>query len=396
MMQRIILHFDLDAFFCAVEEKSNPDLISKAFAVGGEANQRGVVASCSYPARMVGVHSAMPMRRAKQLCPDLFVVPQHRQAYSEYSRRVMAMLGNLTPLVEKLSIDEAFLDVTGIKGNGESIARDIQKRVRDELDLPCSIGVASNKLVAKIANNIGKARTKSPEPPCAIEIVPVGSEAAYLAPLPIRELWGVGPKTAASLHELNINTIGDIARQERDLMVYHFGKNGYDMWRHAQGIDNRPVEPEQETKSISREITFTHDNRDEGELKRILRRQAEEVARQLRKSQMNCKTINIKLRWSDFTTLSRQTTLLHPTQDEKLIAKKAIALFDTHWTQGKPVRLIGVGVSNLNDAAVRQLELWETEQTQKSRKLQSTLDDLKERFGDSSVKKGIDIKKRGK
>jgi DNA polymerase-4 len=394
-MQRTILHFDLDAFFCAVDEKSNPNLIGIPFAVGGEANQRGVVAACSYPARMFGVRSAMPMGRAKQLCPELIVVPQHRQAYNDYSHRVMGMLLGLTPLVEQLSIDEAFLDVTGIQGDDVSIARDLQTRIRDELELPCSLGVASNKLVAKIANNMGKARKKSPEPPCAIEVVPIGEEAAYLAPLPIRELWGVGPKTAGSLYALNIKTIGDIASQTRDVMVYHFGKNGYDMWRHAQGIDNRPVEPEQETKSVSREITFTNDVQDENELKRVIRIQAEEIARQLRKSQISCKTINIKLRWSDFTTVSRQTTLTHPTQDDKLIAEKALALLDENWIQGKPVRLIGVGVSNL-DEAVRQLELWETNETQKNRLLQSTLDDIKERFGDSSVKKGIDIKKRKK
>lgn len=394
-MERTILHLDLDAFFCAVEELLNPDLAGIAFAVGGDADRRGVVASCSYPARMFGVRSAMPMATAQRICPNLIVVPQTRHAYESHSRRVMSILQNLSPLVEQLSIDEAFIDVTGLRKSPQQIAKDLQQRIWQETHLPCSIGVASNKLIAKIANNQGKARHQSPHPPNAIEVVPIGEEAQYLAPLDITELWGVGPKTAEQLRALGIHTIGTIAFQSRDNMVRHFGKHGYDMWRRAQGIDNRPVEPEQEAKSISHETTFAHDLTNGDELVRVLRELVEGVGQRLRKNQLSGKTVFIKLRWSDFTTFTRQTTLMHPTQDNKIIADTAVQLFMTHWPKGRSVRLIGIGVSNL-ESVVRQLELWETEETKKNRQLQGTLDELREKFGDGSIKRGIDMKRKKK
>ncbi len=391
-MARIILHFDLDAFYCAVEEKFNAEIVGKPFAVGGSADNRGVVASASYPARLFGVRSAMPMGEARRLCPELIVVPTRHSLYGEWSEKVMAILHNLTPLVEQLSIDEAFLDVTGIQSSAEAIARSLQMTIRSELELPCSIGVASNKLVAKIANNIGKARRKDGKPPCAVEVVPDGEEATYLARLPIRELWGVGPKTAEQFYALSIDTIGDIARQKEHFMIHHFGKNGYDMWRRAQGIDTRAVNTEHETKSISNETTFNHDIRDSEELRRVLRNLSENVGRRLRSKKISGRTINIKLRWSDFTTLTRQMTLQYPTQDDATIVREALGLFEAHWIKGKPVRLIGVGVSNLEDMA-QQLSLWESAEDQKSRQLQRTLDELKEKFGDSAIKRGSNIRK---
>jgi DNA polymerase IV len=394
-MARTILHFDLDAFFCAVEEVQNPELKGKPFAVGGEATSRGVVASASYPARVFGVHSAMPMGQAKRLCPELLVVPAHHKLYSEYSGRVMALLHELTPLVEQLSIDEAFLDVTGIVGSGDSIARQFQLTIRSKLGLSCSLGIASNKLVAKIANNMGKARNKSGESPAAIELVPEGEEAAYLAPMPVIELWGVGPKTAGQMQGLDIHTIGDIAKQNEQFMLYQFGKVGYDMLQAARGIDARPVETEQETKSISSETTFNHDEHNGEELRRVLRDLAEQVGRRLRQSHLNGRTISIKLRWSDFTTITRQSTLNHATQDDRLIAKQALDLFAEHWPKGKAVRLIGIGVSNLEEAA-QQMRLWEDESEKKGRKLQSTLDELKERFGDRSIQRGSNLPKNKK
>ena len=250
-MTRTILHLDLDAFFCAVEEQHNKALVGKPFAVGGDPQKRGVVASCSYAARKFGVRSAMPMARAVRLCPDLIVVSRHMGDYSAMSRKVMAILHRLTPLVEQLSIDEAFLDVTGLPGDGEQIARQLQARIRDELDLPASLGVASNKLIAKIANNIGKASATGDGPPNAINVIAPGAEAAFLAPLPVRELWGVGPKTAQRLRQMNVETIGDLTRwSERDLAM-RFGKLGHDLARRAMGIDNRPVQTEHETKSVS-------------------------------------------------------------------------------------------------------------------------------------------------
>lgn len=392
-MARHILHFDLDAFYCCVEEQYQPELVGVAFAVGGTSDQRGVVASCSYAARMYGVRSAMPMGQAKRLCADLVVVPARHNIYAKHSQKVMAYLGDITPLVEQLSIDEAFLDVTGIKGGGEGVARQIQHEVMEQFHLPCSLGVASNKLVAKIANNIGKGRHRNPQPPRAIEIVPHGDEARYLAPLPIRELWGVGAKTAQHLQQLSIETIGDIAAQKQQFMIHHFGKHGYDMWRHAQGIDNRPVETEHEAKSISKETTFSRDEHNPDELRRVIRLLSEQVGRRVRRDDLRGSTIKLKLRYADFSTITRQITLPHPTHDDVVIIERALALFDGNWKTGEAVRLLGVGISNFEDAP-QQLSLFKTDDDKKKKALQNTLDELRERFGDHSVKRAEDMKRR--
>ncbi|MEL6306868.1 MAG: DNA polymerase IV [Chloroflexota bacterium] len=390
-MVRVILHLDLDAFYCAVEKKDHPELEGVPFVVGGASFARGVVASASYGARLYGVRSAMPMSQAKRLCPELVTLPTRHRLYGEWSQKVMAILQDTTPLVEPLSIDEAFLDVTGIKGTPREIAERLQRRIANELDLPCSLGVATNKLVAKIANNMGKGRKRDGTPPRAIEVVVAGEEAKYLAPLPIRELWGVGPKTAERMYALNIETIGDIAYQSETFMMHHFGKHGYDMWRRAQGIDTRPVEPDQDAKSISNETTFEYDVRDRERLRKTIRNLAENVGRRLRKQQLSGRTVFVKLRWDDFTTLSRQTTLPHATQDDAVIVREATKIFDTNWER-QPVRLLGVGVTNFEDAAT-QLPLWESEQDKKKRKLQSTLDALKERFGSDAIQRGSNVRR---
>lgn len=388
-MARAILHLDLDAFFCAVEEQRDPSLRGKAFAVGGRPDQRGVVASCSYAARQFGVRSAMPMSQAVRICPDLLIVPQHFDLYRAASQAVMARLNDATPLVEQISIDEAFLDVTGLPHAGDVMARRLQAEIRDDLGLPCSFGVASSKLVAKIANNIGKAGARGSGPPNAITVVKPGQEAAFLAPLPITELWGVGPKTAQRLNRMGIRTIGDLAQRQEAELARLFGKNGADMARHARGIDERPVQSDHEARSISKETTFTHDVRDSIALKRTLRALADGVGRQLRKSGLRGTTVKVKLRWSDFTTLTRQTTLHQPVDQDGEIYAAALEVFEQTWTPGRTVRLLGVGVSGLEEAGARQLSLWED---QHSRKLQSTLDDLRDRFGDKMVRRGTDFK----
>lgn len=390
-MARVILHLDLDAFFCAVEEQRDPTLKGKAFAVGGRPDQRGVVASCSYPARQFGVHSAMPMSQAVKRCPGLIIVPARHGVYGEVSGRVMARLHALTPLVEQISIDEAFLDITGIPGAGEALARRLQAEINRDLGLSCSLGVASNKLVAKIANNMGKARQgRGAGPPNAIEIVPAGHEADYLAPLPIRELWGVGPKTAERLAEFGLTTIGALARFPQSELARLFGKHGEEMARHARGIDERPVTPEHETKSISKETTFAHDVGDGDELRRTLTRLAEGVGRQLRKEDLAGSTVRIKLRWSDFTTLTRQITLPSPVDQDDEIAAAALALFDRHWPPSRPVRLIGVGVSGF-ERQERQLGLWDAPKSEQQRRLQDALDALRDRFGDQVIKRARDL-----
>jgi DNA polymerase IV len=392
-MPRTILHLDLDAFFCAVEENQNPSLRGKAFAVGGKPEERGVVASCSYAARRMGVRSAMPMGRAIRLCQGLIIVSSRHHMYSEVSRQVMGVLHEQTPLVEQISIDEAFLDISDLHPDPERFGRGLQARIRNELHLPCSIGIASNKLMAKLATEVGKAlalqRIKVEglvEPPNALTIVGFGEEAAFLDPLPADMLWGVGPKTSARLSELGIHTIGDIARWPEYELVRLFGENGRDLARHAKGIDDRPVVTEHETKSISQEVTFSKDVRDDKVLEQTIREQSSEVARQLRRNNLAGKTIKLKIRWPDFTTLTRQTTLSDPTDQEEVITRNALDLMRSVRKPNQAVRLIGVGVSGLG-APIRQLGLWDMD-VERSRRLQQAMDALNEKYGRDVIRKG--------
>jgi len=385
-MSRTILHLDLDAFFCAVEETQNPDLRGKPFAVGGKPDERGVVASCSYAARQFGIRSAMPMSRAVRLCRNLIIVPGRHKLYGEVSEQVMERLHRLTALVEQISIDEAFLDISDIQESPAWIAQDLQNGIRDELHLPSSIGIASNKLVAKIATEVGKKSSKGVGPPFGLTMVPSGDDAKFLAPLPADMLWGVGPKTSARLSELGIHTIGDIARWPENEMARLFGENGRELWHHAQGIDNRPIVTEYETKSISQETTFNVDVRDEKTLEKTLREQSKEVAQQLRKNDLAGKTVKVKLRWSDFTTITRQVTLPTSTDGEEEIFKAALKLLHTVRKPNQAVRLLGVGISGIG-SPVRQLSLWDAG-NEKSRKLQEVVDELQEKYGREVIHKG--------
>jgi DNA polymerase-4 len=383
---RTILHIDLDAFYCAVEENQNPKLRGVPFAVGGKPNERGVVSSCSYAARKFGVRSAMPMARALRTCPSLTIVPPHHRLYSEVSKKVMDRLGKLTPLVEQISIDEAFLDISNLPDLPERIARGLQADIRDELGLPSSIGIAPNKLVAKIATEVGKKAAKGDQPPFALTIVPSGKEAEFLASLPADMLWGVGPKTSARLSELGIHTIGDIARWPEAELVRLFGENGRDMARHAKGQDERPVLTEHEIKSISQEVTFSRDVRDDKSIENTLRDLAAQVGRRLRKNTLAGSTVKLKIRWPDFTTPTRQVTLPGPTDQDDEIAETALGLLRKIRKPGQAVRLIGVGVSGLGKP-IRQLELWHAG-TEKERKLREVVEGLQEKFGEDAIKRG--------
>jgi len=385
-MPRTILHLDLDAFFCAVEELRDPSLRGRAFAVGGKPDQRGVVASCSYAARRFGVRSAMPMAKAIRLCPELKIISHHFGNYGKMSDQVMDRLNALSPLVEQISIDEAFVDITDIRESPELTARRIQKQINTELGLPCSVGVAPNKLVAKIATEVGKHQARGVGPPNAVTIVPAGKEAEFLAPLPVEMLWGVGPKTAASLSTLGIKTIGDLAAWDERNLVARFGEHGREMARHARGISDSPVVTEHETKSISQETTFARDVRDDKSLEATLKELSEQVGRRLRRSDLTGKTVKLKIRWPDFTTLTRQTTLRSPTDQDDEITTTAISLLKKVRPSGKPVRLIGVGVSGLTTEA-RQLELWGLE-SEKRRKFQGVIDELQDKYGEKTVHKG--------
>jgi len=306
---------------------------------------------------------------------------------------VMDILHNQSGLVEQISIDEAFLDISDIRDEPERLARGLQSRIRSELHLPNSLGIASNKLVAKIATEVGKAlalkRIKAQglaESPNAVTVVRYGEEAAFLSPLPADMLWGVGPKTSKRLSELGIHTIGDIAKWPENELIRLFGENGRDLSRHAKGIDNRPIVTEHETKSISQEVTFSVDVRDDKVLQKTIREQASRVASQLRKNELAGSTIKLKIRWPDFTTLTRQTTLGHRTDQEDEIAKAALELMNSVRQPNQAVRLIGVGVSGLGQP-IRQLGLWDIE-SDKSRKLQEALDVLREKYGRDVVHKG--------
>jgi DNA polymerase-4 len=322
------------------------------------------------------------MARALQLCPQLRIIPGHYRDYAQSSRRVMQHLHSLTSLVEQISIDEAFLDVSQLPEAGLAIARNLQKAIVEQENLPCSLGVASNKLVAKIATEVGKAAHRGEGPPNAIHVVPPGEEAAFLNPLPATLLWGVGPKTAARLADLGIHTIGDIAAYpERDLIA-SFGKNGYELAMHARGVDERQLTIHHSAKSVSQETTFARDISDRKTLQGTLKNLAAEVSQGLQKKRLQGTTIRLKLRWADFTTLTRQTTQKQPTDRADQIASAALELFEATWRAGRPVRLLGVGVSNLSP---RQYGLWEVldekEHSSREAQLKAALEQLRGRYG---------------
>jgi DNA polymerase-4 len=389
-MPRKILHIDLDAFFCSVEENNDPTLRGKAFAVGGRPDQRGVVASCSYAARLRGVHSAMPMGQAMKLCPELLIVSGRHSDYGKISHQIMDYLDTLTPLVEQVSIDEAFLDLSDLPDSSEALASGIQNHIRDHFHLPCSIGVATSKLVAKIATDFGKASKRSGVPPQAIKVVHPGEEADFLAPLPTKALWGIGPKTAERLAELGIRTIGDIARTPKEDLTVYLGKFGEDLGKRAIGIDDSPIHTSHGVKSVSNETTFARDVADVQVLHETLHSLSESVGRRLRKKNLKGNTVKLKLRWSDFTTLTRQATLQHPTNADSEIYNSVKDLFNKTWIKGKPVRLLGVGITQFETPA-RQLDLWEVPNP-KDDKLFSAVDDVRNRYGKDSIMRLSDLK----
>ncbi len=387
---RKILHLDLDAFFCAVEELKNPSLAGKSFAVGGKPNQRGVISSCSYPARAKGVHSAMPTSQAQRLCPELILISGGYADYSAKSSEVMAILHNVSGVVEPLSIDEAFIDVSDLLDSCEDIAHRIQDEVFEKTRLPCSIGAASNKLVAKIASDQGKARSKTNSYPMAILVVQPGDEASFLAPLKTSAMWGVGPKFAIALATAGMHTLGEVAARSPKELEKLFGIHGTELHAHAFGIDNRPLTLDREAKSISQEITFAQDIADPKLLKQTLRDLSAKVAYRMRQDDVCARVVRLKIRWSDFSTHTRQIRLEHPTDQDGIISSVAEKLWREIWTDGKPVRLIGVGGSDLIDT-VHQMSLWDTP-SEKERKLLEALDNLCEKYGRQTVRKASKLK----
>lgn len=343
---RAIVHLDLDAFFAAVEVLENPELAGQAVLIGGRPEERGVVAAASYPARSFGVRSAMPMYRALRLCPEAVVLPPRHSLYQGYSRRVMEILRQTSVLVEQISVDEAYLDLTGQVAAWEGVvelARRLQEQVKEEIGLSASLGVATNKLVAKVASDHDK--------PGGLTVVRPGEEAAFLAPLPVRALWGVGPVTERKLAEMGVTTVGELARLPEEELCARFGRHGVEMARQAQGVDGRPVVTEHERRSVSQERTFARDLRDAEALRRELWPLSQGVARRLRKAELVTSTVAIKLRYADFATLTRQMSLAVPTNDERMIYRAAVVLLGQAWQRGRPVRLLGVAGRHLSSPA---------------------------------------------
>jgi DNA polymerase-4 len=340
---RAIIHLDLDAFYTAVEILENPELEGKPVVVGGRPGERGVVASASYAARAFGVRSAMPVSRALSLCPEAVVVPPRHRLYSEYSRRVMDILRQASPLFEQMSIDEAYLDVTESTLEWEDaieMARELQRRVLEETGLSASLGVASNKLIAKVASDRDK--------PGGLTVVRPGDETRFLAPLNVRVLWGVGPVMARKLGEMGVTSVGDLAQISEAELRARFGSQGGALFRQAQGIDRRTVITEREIKSVSQERTFRRDIADEEVLHDQLRRLSQKVAERLKRKELAACTVAIKLRYADFSTLTRQMTLAVPTDDEQAIFRAARTLLERSWQPGRPVRLLGVAARRLS------------------------------------------------
>ena len=354
-MPRTIIHADLDAFFASVEQLDNPELRGKPVVVGGPPESRGVVAAASYEVRRFGVHSAMPMSRAMRLCPDAIRVPPRFDRYAELSRKVMAIFRALTPLVEPMSLDEAFLDVTGWVDDGADpavIARSLKEDVKEKTGLNISIGMGTSKSIAKVASDAGK--------PDGLVIVPPGGEAAFLAPMPVRALWGVGPKTEARLKQLGIRTVGDLARLDAAAAERLLGSRGSYMRDLARGIDDAPVITQHERKSIGAETTFAHDLPDGPELRAALARIARNVSDRLRRAGVGGQTVAIKLRYASFHTITRQCSLGAPVDAADEIAAVASRLLDVEVQPGDRFRLLGIQCSKLTGPGeATQGALWE-------------------------------------
>lgn len=374
-MNQAIIHLDMDAFYASVEQRDHPQLRGKPVIVGGHP-RRGVVVAASYEARPYGIKSAMPMVQALRRLPDVIVVYPRMDAYIEASHEVFHILSSVTPLIEPLSLDEAFLDVTGSQslfGTPFEMATRLRERILREVRLPSSAGIAAVKLVAKMASDFAK--------PNGQKEVPENEIMAFLAPLPVGRLWGVGKKTEEVLHRLGLHTIGDLARQDPQRLENQVS-GGAALWALSHGQDSRVVIPDREAKSIGAEDTFEEDLAGGVALFPYLHSQALRVARRLRAAQKQACVIQIKIKLADFTVLQRQRTLAEPTDDGQALYRAACDLVTTENLSGK-VRLTGVSAHELTESA-RQLPLFDT--GKRVRKLNITLDRIAERFGTDAIK----------
>jgi len=380
---KTIFHVDMDAFFVSVEELYDPSLKGKAVVVGGQRHERGVVSAASYEARKFGVHSAMPLRTAAKLCPQAIFVDGHPTRYRECSEKVYEVLSSFSPLIEMASIDEAYLDMTGtnrLHGPPLHAAHALHERMRAETRLNCSIGIGTSRLIAKVSSAKAK-------PNGVLWVVP-GQEAKFLAPLDVRDIPGVGKVTEQNLHALGVKTVSDLARLEDHELEQRFGKWGLAMSGKARGEDaggwfDSEVGEDTNPKSISHEHTFNLDTADPSQLEATLTRLCEMVGRRLRENGLHARTIQLKLRYKDFTTITRAHSLPAPTQLDTEIFEQIRALFRKNWKPGNQVRLLGVHVSSFAPPA--QIDLLDGDRQQRWKQALAAADKLRDKFGDASV-----------
>ncbi|MFW6456772.1 MAG: DNA polymerase IV [Planctomycetota bacterium] len=392
---RIIIHVDMDAFFAAIEQRDNPAYKGQPVVIGASpegGRGRGVVSTCSYEAREYGIHSAQPISQAYKRCPHAVFLPVDGQKYARVSREIKEILHEFTPRLEPISIDEAFLDVTDTMhlfgGNPETTAQQIKERIYKRTELRASLGVAPNKMLAKIASDLEK--------PDGMVIVEPGEVQSFLNPLPVGTLWGVGEKTEHSLSQLGITAIGDLAEVSVDVLESRMGKQGRHLWRLAHGIDNRPVENEDTIKSVGHEHTFKEDTDDADLLAGTLMQLCEKVSRRLRNHDLHGRTITTKVRLADFSTYTRSVTIDHAVRTSPELYDHALANFDRVRRCGKKIRLLGVTVSNLIERIQRQVGLFSQQNggcsPRKMERLERTVDAIKDRFGDDALHQGTSLR----
>ena len=373
--ERSILHVDMDAFYAAIEQRDRPELSGKCVIVGGT-SRRSVVSTASYEARRFGVRSAMPMHEARARCPHAIVLLPRMHRYSEVSEQIFAIFSRFTPLVEGLSLDEAFLDVTAssLFGDAETIARTLQSAIEKEIGLTASVGVAPNKWVAKIASDLKKPR--------GLVVVSEQEKRAFLAPLPIEKMWGLGAVRSALLRQHRFLTLGDLASSDPERIVSLIGKGGYPLWQRARGDDSRPVEPNRPHQSIGAEQTFVYDVWDREKLFRSFLQHAERIASRLQRMQIYGSSLSIKVKYHDFSQTTRQTKLKPPLADTLSIFQAAKDLFSSLGELKKPLRLTGISVGGLLQHP--PLSLFE-EQRCKQEKLEATLLQVRSRYGTDRI-----------
>jgi DNA polymerase IV len=382
-MHTRILHIDMDAFFASVEVVKNPALKGLPVIVGGRKDDtRGVVSTASYEAREFGVHSAMPLVTARKLCPHAVYLPGSMADYSAVSKQIHTILRSVSPLVQMASVDEAYVDITGsirLFGGEDAIAKHLKERITADTGLPCTVAIASNKLVSKVASGEGK--------PAGYLNIPSGEEAAFLAPLPIEKLPGAGPKTCRRLHTAGVRTIGDLAAFPEARLMRTFGQGGYSLRRAAQGISNSEVTVERVPKSIGRETTFHEDKGDWQEVLRILMYLQERTLYALREQGMEARCVTLKVRHSDFSTFTYGATLPSPTALDVDIQSAVAGLVAKAQSKSGKIRLIGISVSQLTHNQ-HQLNLFSGKRDEKWEKTQSSVDDIRKRHGFDAMRTG--------